>query len=253
MTFGFDDLAHAYSASEPPKRRSEIGAFLDWIGPWHAGQALDVASGPATIARMLAPRVKRVFALDLSHAMLSEAGRLEALPANLFLAGGDVEHLPFQEAAFDLVTCAYALANLRDLPAMLRESVRVVARSGRIAFMDVVAPEDSSQCDSLNRLEQMRSEFYTRIRQHSECMETFRHAGLALEKSQLHEGRQRMRDWLRLSPAAADRERAKELRHALLDLGDKAGLRPRPGSDGEVEFCYQTAWFLLRRVSPRVG
>src|ERR1700722_5270803 len=115
MKSGFDDLSRAYAASEPPKRASEIGGFLDWIRPQNSDQALDVASGPATIARILAPRVKRVFALDLSHAMLSEAGRLEALPANIFLASGNVEHLPFQEATFDLVTCAYALANLQDL------------------------------------------------------------------------------------------------------------------------------------------
>jgi hypothetical protein len=54
-----------------------------------------------------------------------------------------------------------------------------------------------------------------------------------------------MKDWLRLSPVAQDPDRSGELRRALLELGDKAGLGLRPEGD-DVEFLYQTAWFLLR-------
>lgn len=247
MKRAFDDLSLAYAASKLRRRSPEISAFVDWIRPQQGDQALDVASGPATIARVLTPRVSRVFAVDLSHAMLSQAGCFEALPANLFLTSGDVERLPFQDATFDLVTCAYAFANFREISVMLRESARVVVRSGRVAFMDVIAPEDPSQCDNLNRIESMRSDFYTRIRTYSEFVKLFRDAGLTLEMAQLHPGRQRMTDWLRLSPVATDPERSKELQQALIDVGDKAGLRPRPVSNGEVEICYQTVWFLLRR------
>jgi ubiquinone/menaquinone biosynthesis C-methylase UbiE len=246
---GFDDLARAYAASEPPKRNREIERFVQWISPREADYALDVASGPATVARVLAASVKRVVALDISHSMLQEACRFESLPAGLFRTAGDALHLPFRNATFDLLTCTYAFANIHAVAIMLSEAARVVTPAGRIAFMDVVAPEDPSQCGQLNRLEAMRSEFYTRIRTTSECVDLFRDSGLTLIRSERQRATQRMTDWLRLSPAAADPERARQLRQALLDSieGDKAGLDPRREGD-EVEFQYHAAWFLLRRL-----
>src|SRR5579863_5775566 len=183
MDRGFDDLSHAYSSTQLHRRNRETSDFVEWIGPQPGDSALDVASGPGTIARALAPRVKRTIALDLSHSMLLEAKMVGSPAANLHLTGGDIAALPFHDRVFDLLTCAYVFANLRNLPLILRECVRVVARSGRLAFMDVIASENSDEHEHLNRLESMRSEFYTRIRAQSELLDEFRQSGLQVEKS----------------------------------------------------------------------
>jgi SAM-dependent methyltransferase len=242
-------FVHHYTASQLPNRAAEVEAFVDFIRPQPRDCALDVASGPATIARVLVRRVKRVIALDKLDLMLLEAARHEVLPANLFLACGAAEQLPFGDAAFDVLTCAYTLANIRELPRLLRECARVLTPSGRMAFMDVIAPEDPAKCEYLNRLESMRGDCFTRIRRASELLEAFQEAGLPLEDSHYSAGcRQRMGDWLRLSPAAEDHARSRVLQQMLLDSieGDKAGLHPLRQSD-DLEFHHQTAWFLLRR------
>jgi len=242
-------FVHHYTASQLPNRAAEVEAFVDFIRPKRRDCALDVASGPATIARVLARRVKRVIALDKLDLMLLEAARHELLPANLFIACGAAEQLPFGDAAFDVLTCAYTLANIRELPRLLGECARVLKPSGQMALMDVIAPEDPAKCEYLNRLESMRGDCFTWIRKASELLASFEAAGLRLEDSCCRAGcRQGMSDWLRLSPAAENHVRSKELQQMLLDSmeGDKAGLHPlRRGDD--LEFHHQTAWFLLRR------
>ena len=242
---GFDGLAQAYAGAETSRAGCEARDFVSWISPEPAGCVLDVATGCALVARNLAPWVKRVIALDLSHSMLCQARRAEGLGANLFFASGNAACLPFPDALFDLLTCTYALANFRELLVMLRESARVVSRSGRVALMDVIAPEDPSQQAQLNALEAMRGDFYTYIRAYSEWLELFRSAGLTLIESQFRRARQRLTDWLRLSPAASNAKRALALRKALFELSGKAGLVVRQ-KGRETELQYRTAWFLLR-------
>lgn len=244
MKPGFDDLAESYTG-ELPKRAVETGKIVHWIHPQPSDRALDVASGPVTLARILAANVKSAFALDLSHSMLTESRRLEALPHNLLLISGDIGYLPFPDATFDLLTCAYAFANFVDLPRALGECARVVTRSGRVAFMDVIAPDDPVRCEALNRLEGMRSEFHTCIRTYSQLISDSRAAGLAHEKSEFHTGRQWLSDWLRLSPALNALPATDELRRRVVELAQQAGLC-REGRGSEVEFTYHTAWVLLR-------
>ena len=243
-------MARAYAATELPKRSPEVEAFIDWVCPKTRDRAVDVASGPATIARFMARRVRFACALDLSHAMLCQAIPSAKSARNLLLTAGNVERLPFRDASFDLVTCAYSFAVFRDLPLVLRECARVMKPAGRMGLIDVVAPEDPHKCACLNRLEAMRSDFHTRIPTYSECLQFFRNSGLTVVSSRSRRAPQKMTDWLRLSPVAADACRARELRQALLDSisGDQAGLHPRR-EGREVHFEYQTAWFLLRRGS----
>lgn len=188
--------------------------------------------------------------------MLKGADRFGPLPSNLFLVRGTLESLPFPDSHFDFLTCGYAFANIQDSPQALGEFARVLTPSGHIALMEVIAPEDPSQCACLNQTESTRNDFYTRIRTYLDFLDDFRRANLRVEACEFHDGPQLVSDWLDLSPLAGSPVGRERLLETLLGLGHKAGLRPEPsarrrvgGNEGALEIHYQTAWFLLRRGS----
>ena len=242
----FDTLAPAYSAIELRKRSREIHRFIQWISPRRTDRVLDLASGPAVIARSMARSVRHIIALDLSLRMLNSARAGKPLACDVSLVCGTSERLPLKPASCDLVTCAYSFATFRHPLVVLREVARVLVPSGRVALMEVVAPESLKERRRLNRLEGMRSGFFTEIRSHDQLMRLFDRAGLQLESEQFHRRLQRASDWLRLSPAAKKPKRTKRLGRALVKAvrEGKSGLRARRGP--EVEFYYQTVWWTFR-------
>jgi SAM-dependent methyltransferase len=170
--------------------------------------------------------------------------------AQPLLTVGDVEQLPYASKSFQLVVCSYAFANFSDPLKVLREFIRVLDDKGRIAILEVVAPEDSAIRSRLNLIEGLRGDCYTRILDRSQFTELFRVAGLRLESSQFHRRYQNWREWLRLSPAAADPKRAHLLRETLIQSSEQGGdglIKRR--EDGEIMLRHETAWFLLRRLT----
>ena len=249
---GFDEIAAAYASIRTSAGTREAREFVRWIHPRRRDCVLDAACGPATLANRFIRNVKRVYAVDLSERMIQLTRRPAASDAQLLLTVGDVEQLPYASKSFQLVTCAYAFANFLDPLKVLREFARVTDDKGRIAVLDVIAPEDPVNRSRLNLIERLRSHYYTRILDRSQFTELFRVAGLRLESSEFHLRYQNWREWLRLSPAAANPEHARRLRETLLQSSEpgRAGLITRR-EDGEIVLCYKTTWFLLRRlISP---
>ena len=99
-----------------------------------ASVVLDVAAGTGDFVRELTAQGLRAVATDLSAGMLA-AGR-GVYPR----VQADAGTLPFATAAFDGVTCGYALRNFTDLPATLAELARVVRPGGRLAVLEVAEP-----------------------------------------------------------------------------------------------------------------
>ncbi|PYV06276.1 MAG: hypothetical protein DMG26_03570 [Acidobacteria bacterium] len=226
----FDCISSAYSRLSAQKSEREVREVAAWIAPRRDEWVLDAACGPARLARALAPRCQ-----------LHSAG-------SVLFAVGDVERLPYRSRSFHLATCAYAFANFPDPLKVLQELARVTRRDGRIAIVDLVAPEDPAQRGFLCRLETLRGHLPARILSRSEFDALFRRAGLLLESCRFARRRRRFRDWLRLSPAAIrDPRRAHRLRRMLLDSldGHRGGLAPRR-LDGDIVFHHTTGWFMLR-------
>lgn len=61
---------------------------------------------------------------------------------NLRFVRGDAQQLPFQEAAFDIVTVGYGLRNLENWKTGLREMHRVARPGGRLLVLDFGKPEN---------------------------------------------------------------------------------------------------------------
>jgi len=107
-------------------------------------QVLDIACGTGDITFALAnclPHGKAV-GLDITHGMLNiaEDKRRDSRIENVSFLRGDIMKLPFPDASFDCVTGGYALRNVPDLPAALKEIARTLKPGGRLYSLDFGHP-----------------------------------------------------------------------------------------------------------------
>jgi len=137
----YDRLAEILSLGQNRRWRA---AMVDHVTPSAPRLVLDVATGPAGVARLLAQRTSaRVIGIDLSEAMLHEGvaniARCE-LGTRISLLLGRGEQLPFADASFDALTFTYLLRYVSDPAATIVELTRVVKPGGPIASMEFAVP-----------------------------------------------------------------------------------------------------------------
>jgi phosphatidylethanolamine/phosphatidyl-N-methylethanolamine N-methyltransferase len=95
---------------------------------------LEVATGTGVVSLRMAEKAGRVYALDLSPAMVMEAkkkARAQNLENIEFLVD-DAYELPFEHGTFDAVICSNALHNMKDPATPLMEMRRVLKPGGRV-------------------------------------------------------------------------------------------------------------------------
>ena len=137
----YDRLAEILSMGQNRRWRA---AMVDHVAPAAPRLVLDVATGPAGVARMLARRTAaHIVGIDLSEEMLREGVSNVARSAlgdriNLLIGRG--EQLPFADATFDALTFTYLLRYVADPAATLVELARVVKPGGSIASMEFAVP-----------------------------------------------------------------------------------------------------------------
>ena len=140
----FGAQAAAYVASATHAQGEDLADLAHLAGTRPGGAALDLGCGGGHVAYAVAPGLGSVTAYDLSEDMLAavaaEAGRRGL--ANIATRRGSVEALPFADAAFDLVLTRFSAHHWGRVPAALAEARRVLRLDGRLAIIDVVAPED---------------------------------------------------------------------------------------------------------------
>jgi ubiquinone/menaquinone biosynthesis C-methylase UbiE len=100
----------------------------------------DVGTGTGFVAAGIAPRVRRVLAVDNSPAMLEVARKNlgELGIANVELLEGDVGALLLESGAVDAAFANMVLHHAEDPGSMLREMARVVRPGGVVAIVDEV-------------------------------------------------------------------------------------------------------------------
>ena len=98
------------------------------------GKALDIGCGSGVYLKELLALGFDAVGMDLSQEML-EVSRQNNDPlrgAQLHLVGGDVEHLPFKDAEFDLVLCIGVMGYLLSDEQALSEIRRIVKPGGAL-------------------------------------------------------------------------------------------------------------------------
>ena len=137
----YDRYASLFSFGQDPRWRSFLASRI----PPDARRVLDVATGTAAVAIELARAepTRTVIGVDQSREMLA-AGceRVEGagLAERIELREARAEALPFVAGEFDALTFTYLLRYVDDVPATLRELVRVVRPGGTAAMLEFGLP-----------------------------------------------------------------------------------------------------------------
>jgi demethylmenaquinone methyltransferase/2-methoxy-6-polyprenyl-1,4-benzoquinol methylase len=112
-------------------------AALDAIRVGAGDRVLDLAAGTGDLAELAQARGARVIAVDFAGEMLRSA-RARGVRAALVQA--DAERLPVRDGSATVAVCGFALRNFVSLPRIFRELARVIAKGGRVAFIEVDRP-----------------------------------------------------------------------------------------------------------------
>jgi ubiquinone/menaquinone biosynthesis C-methylase UbiE len=105
------------------------------LAPAAGERWLDLATGTGEVALRAARAGAQVTALDLSEPLLEQArlkAAAEELPVDFVF--GDVQSLPFGDAAFDVVSSTFGLVFAPDRDAVAHELARVMRPGGRLGL-----------------------------------------------------------------------------------------------------------------------
>ncbi len=121
-------------------------AFRLHTGLRPGDRALDVCTGTGELALILAGQVGPgggVVGIDLTPEMLDIARakvRRAGLGRTVELVEGNALALPYPDGSFDAVTMGFALRNVADIRAVVREMARVVRPGGRVLNLELSKP-----------------------------------------------------------------------------------------------------------------
>lgn len=115
-----------------------------------AKHVLDVAIGTAdlTIEMLQRGKAEQVTGIDLSEQMMGigwlKVERLrvtgDGLPVEFVY--GNAQKMPFEDASFDAVTCAYGCRNFQNLDEGLKEMYRVLRPGGQVTILEFSYPSN---------------------------------------------------------------------------------------------------------------
>lgn len=122
-------------------RRKTVDALAVPTG----GRVLDLATGTADLAILIAERTKAasIVGVDPSTGMLDVGkGKIAAkqLTSRVSLEVGDAERIEAESASFDGVSIAFGIRNVPDRARALREMARVTKPGGRVAILELSEP-----------------------------------------------------------------------------------------------------------------
>ncbi|MCM1076983.1 MAG: bifunctional demethylmenaquinone methyltransferase/2-methoxy-6-polyprenyl-1,4-benzoquinol methylase UbiE [Bacteroides sp.] len=109
------------------------------------GDVLDIATGTGDLAILMAGELDgaAITGVDLSEGMI-EIGRQKIaarrLGDRIRLMAADCLNLPFPDASFDCITCAYGVRNFENLAQGYREMRRVMRPGGRLMIIELSTP-----------------------------------------------------------------------------------------------------------------
>jgi ubiquinone/menaquinone biosynthesis C-methylase UbiE len=179
----FGDRAAFYTTSPAHTDPQVLARVVELAHPQPDWVALDIATGSGHTALALAPHVKSAVGIDITAEMLREAEMLrnDRSIANVTFRPGDVHNLPFDDGAFQLVTCRRSAHHFSNIRRALQEIRRVLVRGGRVVIDDRSVPEDDFADRCMNLLDTWHDESHVREYRPAEWRTMLEDAGFIVE------------------------------------------------------------------------
>ena len=157
-------VAERYGAGWKQANAPDLGWLVAALHPAPTDHALDVGTGGGHAAFALAPAVASVAAIDPTPEMLAVASSLAAergIP-NITFTRAAADALPFPDASFDVAISRFSVHHWPQPGPAFREIRRVVRPGGRLAFVDLLAPEAGPLDTFVNTVELLRDPSHAR-------------------------------------------------------------------------------------------
>ncbi len=200
-----------------------------------SSRVLDLGCGGGHVSYCAAPHVAHVVACDVTASMLEVVAQTAAergLP-NITVEQGAAEHLPFSNAAFDVVLCRFTTHHWRNMEAGLREARRVLAPGGRAVFIDVVAPADAILDTHLQAMEVLRDPSHVRNYTLAEWIAALSRSGLSVSGITTRKLRMQFPVWIARTRTSA--EHANVIRSLQSDSTEVVRSHFAIGPDGSFD------------------
>lgn len=179
----FSNAAAHYTTSAVHASGADLAAMVEAAQLRGDERVLDAGCGAGHTAFAFAPHVRAVIAYDLAPPMLEQVQRsaLQRGLRNITIQQGDVEALPFDQAAFDLVVSRFSAHHWPHPDRALSEIARVLKSGSAFILSDVISPEDPTRDTFLQTIELLRDPSHVRDYRISEWQTYFHIAGLQFE------------------------------------------------------------------------
>ena len=176
----FSKVADNYRTSKVHAQGQDLSQIVELVQQTSAPAVLDAGCGAGHTALAVAPHSHNVIAFDLSQEMLALVRQqaTERGLSNLQTRQGDVEDLPFEAEAFDIVTSRYSAHHWPNPQAAVQEFKRVLKPGGRFILSDIIALEEPAKDSFLQTLEVLRDPTHVRDHSLSQWQAMFEQAGL---------------------------------------------------------------------------
>lgn len=182
----FTRQAQPFADAQPLNAEAALQLLVEATAAGPDDNVLDVACGPGIVVCAFARVVRQATGIDLTPAMLERAQVLAASRGltNVQWKNGDVERLPFADAAFSIVVSRLAFHHFEDPAAVLAEMRRVCRPGGVVAVADLVASADAARAAAFHQMERLRDPSHVRALTQAELLALFPASGL--EPPQVH-------------------------------------------------------------------
>ena len=135
----YDGLNHGLSLSIDKRWRRKVVSLMPY-----SSNVLDVAIGTAdlTIEMLRQGKAKHVTGIDLSDGMMAigkeKTDKLKL--TEVTFVHGNAQDMPFEDASFDAVACAFGCRNFSNLDTGLQEMYRVLKPGGQVTILEFSYP-----------------------------------------------------------------------------------------------------------------
>jgi putative AdoMet-dependent methyltransferase len=140
----FEEKAKEWDANERRTKLSEaIGASILEHVPLHDQMVvMDFGAGTGLISSQVAPRVKRVVAIDTSQAMLDKLAAKPELKTKIKIICQDIVENPI-DARFDLIMSAMTLHHVENTSLLIERFAEHLTANGVVALADLDTEDGS--------------------------------------------------------------------------------------------------------------